>query len=173
MLIRYGERVMCLIEDENGEERPLTVTEYIAHSLKEDELQFRDSLHCQILREAEEHRHDNDFIAERHFINHPDPSVSKLAVNLASDRYQLSKYHSKGQKIIPDEERLYELIPRLVLDFKLSIVEEEMERILQDLKKPEICNDQTQCTRIMQHYKELQEMQSEMAKKAGDRVVNA
>ncbi len=173
MLIRYGEKVMCLIEDENGEERPLTVTEYIAHSLKEDELQFRDSLHCQILREAEEHRHDSDFIAERHFINHPDPSVSKLAVNLASDRYQLSKYHSKGQKIIPDEERLYELIPRLVLDFKLSIVEEEMERILQDLKKPEICNDQTQCTRIMQHYKELQEMQSEMAKKAGDRVVNA
>ena len=173
MLIRYGERVMCLIEDENGEERPLTVTEYIAHSLKEDELQFRDSLHCQILREAEEHWHDSDFIAERHFINHPDPSVSKLAVNLASDRYQLSKYHSKGQKIIPDEERLYELIPRLVLDFKLSIVEEEMERILQDLKKPEICNDQTQCIRIMQHYKELQEMQSEMAKKAGDRVVNA
>ena len=42
-----------------------------------------------------------------------------LAVEMASDRYQLSKYHSKGQKIVTDEERLYELVPRLLLDFSL------------------------------------------------------
>ena len=173
MLIRYGEKVMCYIESENGEEAPLTVTEYVARSLKEDDLQFHAPLHRLILKEAEEHLHDNGFIAEHHFINHPDPSVSRLAANLASDRYQLSKYHSKGQKIIPDEERLYELIPRLVIDFKLSIVEEEMKQTLRTLTNPEIINDPQQYTLIMQRYKELQEMQSAMARKAGDRVVNA
>ena len=173
MLIRYGEKVMCYIESENGEEAPLTVTEYVARCLKEDDLQFHAPLHRLILKEAEEHLHDNGFIAEHHFINHPDPSVSRLAANLASDRYQLSKYHSKGQKIITDEERLYELIPRLVIDFKLSIVEEEMKQTLRTLTNPEIINDPQQYTLIMQRYKELQETQSAMARKAGDRVVNA
>lgn len=64
---------MCYLEDENGEERPLTVTEYIASELKEDELQFHDPLHRLILKEAEAHLHDNGFTTERYFIAHPDP----------------------------------------------------------------------------------------------------
>ena len=90
---------------------------------------------------------------------------------MISDRYQLSKYHSKGQKIVTDEERLYELIPRLLLDFKLSIVEEEMKNTLQALTNPEIANDPQRCMEIMKRYKELQETQSVMAQHAGDRVV--
>ncbi len=171
MLIRYGEKVMCYIENENGEEAPLTVIEYIAAGLKEDELQFHDPLHRLILQECEAHVHDPNFIAERHFIAHPDPAVSKLAADLASDRYQLSKYHSKGQKIITDEERLYELIPRLLLDFKLSIVEEEMKHTLQALTDPAVANNPERCMEIMKHYKELHETQSLMAQRAGDRVV--
>lgn len=171
MLIRYGEKVMCYIENENGEEAPLTVIEYIAAGLKEDELQFHAPLHRLILQECEAHVHDPNFIAERHFIAHPDPAVSKLAADLASDRYQLSKYHSKGQKIVTDEERLYELIPRLLLDFKLSIVEEEMKHTLQALTDPAVANNPERCMEIMKHYKELHETQSLMAQRAGDRVV--
>lgn len=173
MLIRYGEKTMCYLEDENGEERPLTVTEYIATGLKEDELQFHDALHRLILKEAETHLHDNGFAAERYFIAHPDPAISRLAAELVSERYQLSKYHSKNQKIITDEERLYELVPRLLLDFKLAIVEEEMKHTLQALSNPSIANDPQQCLAVMQHYKELQQTQSLMAQNAGDRVVNA
>lgn len=171
MLIRYGEKVMCYIENENGEEAPLTVIEYISAGLKEDELQFHAPLHRLILQECEAHVHDPNFIAERHFIAHPDPAVSKLAADLASDRYQLSKYHSKGQKIVTDEERLYELIPRLLLDFKLSIVEEEMKHTLQALTDPAVSNNPERCMEIMKHYKELHETQSLMAQRAGDRVV--
>jgi DNA primase len=171
MLIRYGEKIMCYLEDENGEERPLTVTEYIASELKEDELQFHDPLHRLILKEAEAHLHDNGFTTERYFIAHPDPAISKLAADLASERYQLSKYHSKNQKIITDEERLYELVPRRLLDFKLAIVEEEMKHTLQALSNPAIANDPEQCLAIMQRYKELQQTQSLMAQNAGDRVV--
>ena len=162
---------MCYLEDENGEERPLTVTEYIASELKEDELQFHDPLHRLILKEAEAHLHDNGFTTERYFIAHPDPAISKLAADLANERYQLSKYHSKNQKIITDEERLYELVPRLLLDFKLAIVEEEMKHTLQALSNPAIANDPEQCLAIMQRYKELQQTQSLMAQNAGDRVV--
>ena len=171
MLIRYGEKVMCYVENEEGEQIPLTVTECIATGLKEDDLQFHAPLHRLILQECEAHLNDPNFNPERYFIAHHDPAVSKLAVDLISDRYQLSKYHSKGQKIVTDEERLYELIPRLLLDFKLSIVEEEMKNTLQALTNPEIANDPQRCMEIMKRYKELQETQSVMAQHAGDRVV--
>ena len=171
MLIRYGEKVMCYVENETGEQIPFTVTECIASGLKEDELQFYDPLHRLVLQECETHLNDLNFNPERYFIAHPDPAVSKLAVDLVSDRYQLSKYHSKGQKIVSDEERLYELIPRLLLDFKLSIVEEEMKHTIQALANPEIANDPQRCLEIMKRYKELQETQSVMAQHAGDRVV--
>ena len=171
MLIRYGEKVMCYVENEEGGQMPLTVTECISSGLKEDDLQFHAPLHRLILQECEAHLDDPDFNPERYFIAHPDPAVSKLAVDLISDRYQLSKYHSKGQKIVTDEERLYELIPRLLLDFKLSIVEEEMKHTLQALTDPAISNDPQRCMEIMKRYKELQETQSIMAQHAGDRVV--
>lgn len=171
MLIRYGEKVMCYVENETGEQIPFTVTECIASGLKEDELQFYDPLHRLVLQECEAHLDDPNFNPERYFIAHPDPAVSKLAVDLVSDRYQLSKYHSKGQKIVSDEERLYELVPRLLLDFKLSIVEEEMKHTIQALANPEIANDPQRCLEIMKRYKELQETQSVMAQHAGDRVV--
>lgn len=171
MLIRYGEKVMCYVENETGEQIPFTVTECIASGLKEDELQFYDPLHRLVLQECETHLNDPNFNPERYFIAHPDPAVSKLAVDLVSDRYQLSKYHSKGQKIVSDEERLYELVPRLLLDFKLSIVEEEMKHTIQALANPEIANDPQRCLEIMKRYKELQETQSVMAQHAGDRVV--
>lgn len=171
MLIRYGEKVMCDVEDEEGNLRSLTVIECISFSLKEDELQFHDAIHRRILKEAEEHLQDAHFTAERYFMTHPDPQVSKLAVDMVSERYQLSKYHSKAQKIVTDDERLHELVPRLLLDFKMSIVEEEMKHTLQALNNPSIVNDTQRCMEIMQRYKDLHQMQSLMAQKAGERVV--
>ena len=170
-LIRYGEKVMCYIETEENAETPLTVIEYISMDLKQDELQFHNPLHRKILAEAETHLHDPNFTAERYFLAHPDPTISKLAAEMISDRYQLSKYHSKSQKIVTDEERLHELVPHQIVDFKLAILEEEMKHTLQALSNPEVANDPNRCVEIMGHYKDLSELLKAMAKRAGDRVV--
>ena len=170
-LIRHGEKNMCYVETEEGEEVPLSVIEFISNSLKEDDLQFHDPLHRQILAEAEIHLHDQGFCAEKYFLAHPNPEISRLAAELISERYQLSKYHSKGQKIITDEERLYELVPHQLIDFKLAILEEEMRHTLQALNKPGIAQDAEHCQKIMEHYKNLSELLKELAKRAGDRVV--
>lgn len=113
MIVRYGEKVMCNLTDEEGNEVPVTVVEYVINDLKEDELAFHNPLHRRILSEASEHIHDQEFASERFFVAHPDPKISTIATELASDRYQLSKYHSKTQKLVTDEERLYEMVPML------------------------------------------------------------
>lgn len=171
MIVRYGERVMCKVTDDDGKEIPITVTEYVVSDLQEDELAFHNPLHRQILAEAAERIHNEGFVAERYFLTHPDANISHLSVELVSNRYQLSKYHSKGQKIVTDEERLYELVPILMINFKYAIVSEELKHIMSALQDPAVANDETRCNDAMKRYSEMQKIQSLMAKRLGDRVV--
>lgn len=169
MVVLYGERVMCNVTNGEGQETPITVTEYIVNDLKEDELAFHNPLHRQILTEAAERIHNEGFTAERYFVAHPDPVISKLSVELISNRYQLRK--SQIEQMVTDEERLYELIPRLMINFKYAIVCEELKHTLFALQNPAIANDETQCNSIMERYSELNKVKSIMAKRLGDRVI--
>ena len=167
MIIRYGEQVLF----QDDEQQNVTVIGYIDSELRNDELTFSTPLHQQILNEAIAQQANNGFKAERYFLMHENPIVSQFAGNLISERYQLSKYHSKGQKIIGDEERLGELIPHLVINYKYAIVGEELKKMLQQLQDPSIINDAEKCNDLMNRYSELRQTQNLMAKHLGDRVV--
>ena len=168
-LIRYGERIVCYLEDENGEEFPITVTEYIQADLEQDNLQFQDPTHRMLLNEAVAHLNDTHFSAERYFLAHPNPAISKMAAEMLSDKYRLSK--SNEQAIVKDEERLHELVPHLLIDFKLAILEEDMKHTIQQLNLPDVAKDPQRAMEIMKHYKIWTETLKEMAKRAGDRVI--
>ena len=168
-LIRHGEKTVCFIESEDGEEVAITVTEYIASDLKQDDIQFHNPLHQRLLKEAEIHLHDEGFCAERYFLTHTDATISRLAAEMINDKYQLSK--SNEEALTKDEERLHELIPQLLITFKLAIVEEEMRQTIQQLGKPEVAGNMERSMEIMKHYKVLTETLKELAKIAGDRVV--
>lgn len=171
VLVRYGERVMCYVADDEGNEQPVTVTEFIINDLREDELSFHNPLHQRILNEAATRIHDPGFCAEHFFVNHPDPVISQLCVELVSNRYQLSKYHSKGQKIVTDEERLADLVPALMISFKYAIVSAELKHLLFALQDPTVAGDAEKCDAMMKRYSDLREVQNAMAKELGDRVV--
>ena len=168
-LIRHGEKTVCFIESEEGEEVAITVTEYIASDLKQDDIQFHNPLHKRLLKEAEIHLHDVGFCAERYFLTHTDATISRLAAEMINDKYQLSK--SNEEALTKDEERLHELIPQLLITFKLAIVEEEMKQTIQQLGKPEVAGNMERSMEIMKHYKVLTETLKELAKIAGYRVV--
>lgn len=171
MVVRYGERVMCNVPDEEGKEIPVTVIEFVVADLQQDDLAFHNPLHRRMLAEAAEHLHDEGFRAEHYFVAHPDPVISRLSTELISDRYQLSKYHYKNQKIVTDEERLYELVPLLTTNFKYAIVGEELKHMMRALQDPAVAHNEAQCNALMKRYSELREVQSLMAKRLGDRVV--
>ena len=167
-LVRYGEKTVCYVPGEE-EEIPVTVTEFIVADLEQDNLQFQNPIHRKLLQEAQAHLSDTDFCTERYFLTHPDPSISRMAAEMISDQYRLSK--SNEQILVKDEERLHELIPHLLIDFKLAILEEDRKQTMQQLSMPEIFSDQQRTLEVMEHYKKLTETLKELAKRAGDRVI--
>ena len=170
-IVRYGEKIMCQMEEEDGSQVPVSVINYISNDLKEDDISFYNPVYQRILEEATAHANDANFISERFFVNHLDPIVSSAAIELATERYQLSKVHSKTQTVLSDEERLFELVPMLMINLKNAIVASELKEIIEQLKNPAIAADENKCSELMNRYKELKDIERIMAKHLGDRVV--
>lgn len=171
VIVRYGEVVIGSITDDEGNDLPISVIEYIYEELKADDLILQVPLYNELLNEAFMHRNEESFKADHFFINHPNPAVSQLAIELINEPYQLSKYHSKGQKITTDAERLNELVPHVLIDFKHAIVVEELEVLLKQLKNPAPTMDHSATMQLMKHYMELKEIESQLAQQLGDRVI--
>ena len=170
LVVRYGEKVICIANNENNEETPVSLIAFIYNDLKIDDLNFRTPLHRKIMQEAIEKVSEDNFTAKKYFLAHPDPQISKLTADLISNRYQLSKYHTKGQTIVREEDRLLELVSTLTMHFKSEIVKEELKHMLLALQQPEIVNNKEECEQIMKRIQSLQQVQQLMAKKLGDRV---
>ena len=173
-IVRYGDHSICKVEDENGNLIDISVAEYIIGDLKQDELSFHNPLHRMLLKESLRFLHEEDTnhnSITRFFLTHPNPEISKIAADLSSEKYQLSKYHTKGQTVLSDEERLDELVPLLLINFKDALLLAEIKHSLQLLQKPEVIKDAEKCNAIMERHMELREIESELAKKLGDRVI--
>lgn len=168
-LIRHGEKVMFIDTDNNKE---ITVTEYVTSELELDEITLSTPLFAEVLRELQLHIGEEGFTAERHFITHANPELSRLAVDLVEEKYQLSKYHSKTQAVVSESDRLADLIPHLMTDYKHSLIEMELKDTLNQLRQPDVMADPNKCLEIMSRYKTLMEIKQEMAKHLGDRVIS-
>ena len=167
-LIRHGEKVMFIDEDTKKE---VTVTEYVISDLEVDGITLSTPLFAEVLQELRQHVGEPGFTAERHFVNHANPTMSRLAADLIEEKYQLSKYHSKTQTVVNDTERLTDILVYLMVDYKHSIVEIDLKNILDQLRQPEVMNDPEKCLEVMSRYKELMEIKQQMAKHLGDRVI--
>lgn len=171
LIVRYGEQVVCVDEDEEKNEIPITTIEYIDHDLKRDDLNFHNAQHRFILQEAVENFDKPNFQAERFFLAHPDQEISKLAAELISNRYQLSKMHSKTQKVVTDEERLYDLTEMLLINFKSAVVKQELKHISLLLQDPQVASDPEKYSVIIKRYMNLKEVHKRILKQEGDRVI--
>lgn len=171
LVVRYGERVVCNVETDEGEQRPISVAELIYTTLSNDDLQLRTPLHQRMLEECVAHLTDEGFLAQRYFQNHPDEAVARLANELAFDKETLSRRYDNDQTLVPDDQRLTELVPRLLMDYKLAVVDEDMKALLSQIRDPEIIKDKTRMLDTMRRLQELKQVQAELAKSCGDRVI--
>lgn len=167
LIVRYGEQAIDGV-GEDGEPIQTTLIEYVYDDLAYDGITLRSPLYAQMLHLAHAHIHDSDFVASKFLLNNQEESISREAADLISERYQLSK----GNQMTQSEEQLKATyLARILLDYKNAIVEEELKQCNSDLTRPEIKNDISKTLDTMRRIKELCEIQRNLAKHLGDRVV--
>ena len=134
---------------------------------KEAEAQTR------IAREMEEELQtfETNFL-ERYFTTHPDSSISMLAVDLVSEKYQLSKVHTKFQKVELEADRLWELIPRAIYELKTAILEQSIKQIQEQIKEASRNKDEQRIIELIEQNVELNRVRTALAKQIGDRIVS-
>lgn len=173
MVIRYGNMPMDgKGEDSEGNAAPATISvaQYIAADLQADGLTLRTPLYMRILREALAHAGEEEgWESLPYFTRHPDPAISSLAADVGQDNFILST--RQREQYVEDKYRLDELVPRLLHDFKHSLIKERLKDLLLRLRSPEIRQHPEQAGQLMHDFMELSAVERQFAQVLGDRVV--
>ncbi len=111
------------------------------------------------------------YFLERYFTTHPDTEISLLAVDLVSEKYQLSKIHTKYQKIETEADRLWELIPRAIGELKYAILEQKIKQLQKQIKEAAKQQDNALIAELMSQNVELNQLRTLLAKQIGERIV--
>ena len=170
-VVRYGEQILYDYTDENtNEQERIRVAEYIHSELENDGLTFYTPVFKQMLDEAANRCHEDGFVAHRYFLAHPDPMVSRIAADLMSEKYQLSKYHFKYREVEPEEERLDQLVVRDLFALKEAYILRQIREKQEALKQisPEAIEQMKQ---IMEEITQLNEIKKILSKELGERII--
>lgn len=171
-VVRYGEVILFdYIDETTGQRVIYHVADYIKFDLERDDLHFQNSLYKSMLDEAASKINDEHFIANRYFLAHQDPIVSKLAANLVSDKYQLSKYHTKYREIENETDRLSLVVPRDIIALKDAYITKEIKDLQHKLKTIQQSGDMQEILNLMTSLNKMYEIKSYLAKELGERIV--
>lgn len=104
--------------------RSVSVGEYIIEELSEDDLEMFNPELCEIQKEYQAHYKSVGFIPAKFFIGHSDPSISRIAADILSEPYELSKiWNERDSDSMKEERILTELLPKIVDNYKMRRIE--------------------------------------------------
>lgn len=193
-IIRYGtlpifvkyEREKRKVEDEEVEvevtiEEGPSVIEVIRFDLMRDKFIFSDeaffsnALYRAIFDEACGKLSDESFVCDKYFLTHHDPGISRLATDLISDKYRLSKIHAKSIGEGEDEKssRLRERnsLDRLVIRATTELKNAHVMQRINEVKKSIETADARQQLELMNELRQLQDLKKVLAKNLGERII--
>ncbi len=167
LIVRYGGKLMCTFQNEEGQEQDMTVGQFIVGSLQNDGLEFRHPVYKRFVELMAEHAEEKDFNTEKFFMSHPETFVSLTAASLMEERYQLSSIF-KDNKPVEDGQRLMQLTRHIMADYQMEVLRLEIkktEKEIQEASADTLASLQT-------HYQQLLAARSQLSKILGERVVN-
>ncbi len=169
VLIRFGSNILFYADD--AKTQAVLVSKYIIDELEQDELGFYNPTHQLILDEYKMHCNDETFNPERFFLYHPNGKISQLTADLVTEKYTLSKVHSKIKKVETDIDRLIELVPRVIFELKNSLILDLVRQKLAELKAASDARNNTRVDEIMREMAALEGVKKQLSKELGERII--
>ncbi len=183
-IIRYGMyRLKKEEKDESEEQVPeeykMKVIEYVKYDLERDGLWFSNPLYSRILDDAVRESENPGFVPSKYFIAHPDPEISRIAADILSDKYQLSKVYTKqyGENVrkedtpLAEEKHLTKTVPRVLVELKDAYISKQVRDLKEEMAARQKEGDMDATIELMQQLKQLEEIKKALAKALGERII--
>ena len=172
VIVRYGEHIIYQFEDG----RTLSVGEYIINELRADNIEFDNPLHKQIIDEFS-NNYSDEFIAATFYQYHPDPAINQFAAEMIADKYQLSRIYNKqtvSENVVQEVERderedLPDVVQRLLLELKFTIVTERLDALHMLLEKSK--DDWQMQLTLLEQKQLLEQIRAQLCKALGNRGI--
>ena len=184
-IIQCGERV--LFDYMEGNERMIVrIAEYIYSELQKDDLTFYTPEYRIILEETVKRCREPHFTASRYFLSHPDPVISRIAVNLMDEKYYPrfdiqepadtasmtdDEWKERSRKIIKRMEEFERLIRRDLFALKIAYIMQQISDIRKDIKDLQQRGEIDESIRLMYKYNRLNEIKKVLSKELGERII--
>lgn len=175
VILKYGEKVMGKEETEEEEEEGTAsvvhVCDYIKHQMESNELSFENPMYQQMMMEAWQGVYEKEsFVCMKYFMSHQDPAISRLAADLLSERFVLSKYHKEVQKTELDEAQIVELTTRVMMEYLSEVLNDQIKEILEELKQSKGQNPEREAE-LMREMCYVNGVKAQLSKSLGERII--
>ena len=188
-VVRYGGELLFVTEE--GEYQ--TVSGFIVASLvdleEEGKSIFHNPLHQRMLDCVREVKAEDNFNAAKYFTNHIDPEISAKAAELLTDKYTLSKMHTKQDEYSGDptnlkamqehqmkleyqkKEILAREINTVIHEYKAAIISYREREIDQKIKQAQEAKKFDEIMGFMRQKQIIIEQKKALSKEIGGRVI--
>lgn len=158
LVVRYGERPIQVGDT------IYSIGEIIIYTLEEDEIKAPEPVYQAIIDEFKQHCKDEGFKAEDFFKFHPDQAISALAIDMIAEKYQFSTFNHEG--------RLGELVTQFLYEIKLTVINQQIEELEQNLKEAQASGNWDRQMQLLAYQPQLLQARNDLCKLLGNRVIN-
>ncbi len=166
-LLKHGAEVFFEISSEDELEPATTVTvgQHIISEILSDDLEFKNLAYKKVFDEYRKMLEEGEAFDNRHFINHADPDISRLAVDLLTTQHKLSKIWAK-HKAMPLEEGdfLHSAVPKAIMVYKTKITQLAILDLQAQLKEAHQQDDTQKLTELLQRLKAINSLKTQLSK---------
>lgn len=172
LLLNFDSEVLFKETDENGQEFITKVGSFIISELQKDELESVDPLYKLVFDLYGSNMDKESFNAKTFFRDHSNEKVSQLAADILSEPYEESKIWSKnGSYVESILEKLKDLVPKMVNEYKGKKVRILMKEVLQEMQKAQETGDSAKMMELMQQKMVLDQIKNAISKELGNRTI--
>ncbi|MCT4603865.1 MAG: DNA primase [Marinifilum sp.] len=171
-LLNFGSEVLFEEKDENGQDIVINVGSYIVSELQKDELESVDPLYQLVFDQYGSNMNNADFNAKTFFRDHTNEKVSQLAADILSEPYEESKIWTKNGSFVESiHEKLKDLVPKMVNEYKGKKVRLLMNEVLQEMRKAQETGNSDRMMELMQQKMVLDQIKNAISKELGNRTI--
>jgi DNA primase len=172
LLLNFGNYSLSIISVEDKKEEEYSVAQYIIKEIDDDELHFIHPIYKMIYDDIRQHIISNSPLSDRYFIQHPDEAVSRIAIDLMTPLYGLSKIWAKHDNYVETEDmKLKDIVPETIKAFKNRKVLVMIKETHKQLKEAQANDDNDNISLLQQKFILLNDLKKKLSKDLGYRII--